>query len=174
MLILACVVIAIVVPGIRWRLQIIYLDLLGRIPDLEIRELPALLLPGAGQPKIARLVVTHNPYAVIHVPERTRRRTSKPVRHSFASNAPTVIRRMAVAAPVHRRCLGVNFVMAIPNGRCIGRFAMVCRTPGWRHIRWVTAGCGCWWPTSAPSECRQTVSPSPPKRAPDAADPAFL
>jgi alcohol dehydrogenase (cytochrome c) len=68
MLILACAVIAIVVPGIRWRMQIVYLDLLGRIPDLEVRELPGLLLPGAGQPKIARLVVTHNPYAVIHVP----------------------------------------------------------------------------------------------------------
>jgi alcohol dehydrogenase (cytochrome c) len=71
MLILACAVIAIVVPGIRWRLQIVYLDVLGRIPDLEIRELPSLLLPGSGQPKIARLVVTHNPYAVIHVPTNT-------------------------------------------------------------------------------------------------------
>ena len=69
--ILACMVIAILVPGIRLRLQIVYLDLLGRIPDLEIRELPGLLLPGAGQPKIARLVVTRNPYAVIHVPSST-------------------------------------------------------------------------------------------------------
>ena len=71
MVVLACVVIAIVVPGIRWRLQIVYLDLLGRIPDLEMRELPGLLLPGAGQPKLARLVITHNPYAVIHVPSNT-------------------------------------------------------------------------------------------------------
>jgi alcohol dehydrogenase (cytochrome c) len=68
MIALAGVVIAIVVPGIRWRLQIVYLDLLGRIPDLELRELPGLLGPGAGQPKLARLVVTRNPYAVIHVP----------------------------------------------------------------------------------------------------------
>src|SRR5580658_7402682 len=68
MVLLACVVIAIVVPGIRWRLQIVYLDLTGRIPDLELRELPALLMPGSGQTKIARLVVTHNPYATIHVP----------------------------------------------------------------------------------------------------------
>ncbi len=71
MIVLACVVIAIVVPGIRWRLQIIYLDLLGRIPDLELAELPGLLLPGSGQPRIARLVITHNPYAVIHVPGNT-------------------------------------------------------------------------------------------------------
>lgn len=63
--------IAVVVPGIRWRLQIVYLDLLGKIPDLELRELPALLLPGSEQPKIARLVVTHNPYAVIHLPSDT-------------------------------------------------------------------------------------------------------
>jgi alcohol dehydrogenase (cytochrome c) len=68
LVLLAGAVIAVVVPGIRWRLQIVYLDLLGRIPDLELRELPALLMPGSGQTKIARLVVTHNPYAVIHVP----------------------------------------------------------------------------------------------------------
>ena len=71
MVVLACMVIAIVVPGIRWRLQIVYLDLLGRIPDLELRELPGLMLPGAGQPKFTRLVITHNPYAVIHVPSST-------------------------------------------------------------------------------------------------------
>ena len=71
LVLLAGAVIAVVVPGIRWRLQIVYLDLLGRIPDLELSELPALLMPGSGQPKIARLVVTHNPYAVIHVPGNT-------------------------------------------------------------------------------------------------------
>ena len=68
---LGCVVIAITVPGLRWRLQVIYLDLTGRIPDLELRELPGLLMPGANQPRIARLVITHNPYAVIHVPTNT-------------------------------------------------------------------------------------------------------
>ena len=68
---LGCVVITITVPGLRWRLQVVYLDLTGRIPDLEIQELPALLIPGANQPRIARLVVTHNPYAVIHVPTNT-------------------------------------------------------------------------------------------------------
>src|ERR1700761_9235008 len=71
LVLLAGAVIAISVPGIRWRLQIVYLDLLGRIPDLEVSELPGLLAPGASQPKIARLVVTHNPYAVIHVPSST-------------------------------------------------------------------------------------------------------
>jgi alcohol dehydrogenase (cytochrome c) len=71
LVLLACCVIAVVVPDIRWRLQIVYLDLLGRIPDLELSELPELLMPGSGQPKIARLVVTHNPYAVIHVPAST-------------------------------------------------------------------------------------------------------
>ena len=68
MIALVCLLIAILIPGIRVRLQIVYLDLLGRIPDLEMSELPALLLPGAGQPKISRLVSTHNPYAVIHIP----------------------------------------------------------------------------------------------------------
>ena len=69
--VLAGAVVAIMVPGIRLRLQIVYLDLLGRIPDLEMSELPALLLPGAGQPRISRLVVTRNPYAVVHIPSDT-------------------------------------------------------------------------------------------------------
>ena len=71
MVLLACLVIAITVPGLRWRLQVVYLVLAGRIPDLELSELPALLMPGAHQPQIARLVVTHNPYAVIHLPYNT-------------------------------------------------------------------------------------------------------
>jgi alcohol dehydrogenase (cytochrome c) len=71
MVLLALAVIAITVPGLRWRLQVVVLDLTGRIPDLELNELPALLMPGARQPQIARLVITHNPYAVIHVPSRT-------------------------------------------------------------------------------------------------------
>jgi len=68
---LACTVVAITVPGLRWRLQVVYLDLTGRIPDLGPGDLPQLLWPGAQQPQIARLVVTHNPYAVIHLPRNT-------------------------------------------------------------------------------------------------------
>jgi alcohol dehydrogenase (cytochrome c) len=71
LVVLACAVIAITVPGLRWRLQVIYQDATGRIPDLELSDLPGLLMPGARQPQIARLVVTHNPYAVIHVPTNT-------------------------------------------------------------------------------------------------------
>ena len=71
MVFMALVAIAVFVPGIHWRLQIVYLDLTGRIPDLELRELPSLLLPGSGQAKIARLAITRNPYATIHVPSTT-------------------------------------------------------------------------------------------------------
>lgn len=66
--VVALAAIAVFVPGIRWRMQIVYFDLTGRIPDLELRELPALLMPGSGQARIARLVITRNPYATIHVP----------------------------------------------------------------------------------------------------------
>jgi alcohol dehydrogenase (cytochrome c) len=71
MVFLACAVIAITVPGLRWRLQVVYLVVTGRIPDLELSELPHLLGPYAHQPQITRLVVTHNPYAVIHLPRNT-------------------------------------------------------------------------------------------------------
>lgn len=68
MVLLACIVVAITVPGLRWRLQVVYLDLTGRLPGLDLQDLPGLLIPGSGQPQIARLVATRNPYAVIHVP----------------------------------------------------------------------------------------------------------
>ncbi len=71
MVLLAGLVIAITVPGIRIRLLIVYLDLTGQIPDLELRELPQLLGPNAHQPQVGRLVVTRNPYAVIHLPRNT-------------------------------------------------------------------------------------------------------
>jgi alcohol dehydrogenase (cytochrome c) len=71
MVLLAFVVIAITVPGLRLRLQILYLDLTGQIPDLDSSDLPSLLAPGSRQPQIARLVVTHNPYPVIHIPDNT-------------------------------------------------------------------------------------------------------
>jgi mono/diheme cytochrome c family protein len=61
----------IAIPAIRWRVQVVYLVLVGRIPDLEFKELPSLLVPGAGQPQITRLVITRNPYAVVHVPVNT-------------------------------------------------------------------------------------------------------
>jgi alcohol dehydrogenase (cytochrome c) len=68
---LGTLLLVIAVPAIRWRVQVVYLVLVGRIPDLEFRELPSLLKPGAGQPQITRLVITRNPYAVIHVPANT-------------------------------------------------------------------------------------------------------
>jgi alcohol dehydrogenase (cytochrome c) len=64
-------VLATVIPPLRWRVQVVFLDLAGRIPDLEFSELPSLLMPGAKQPQISRLVATKNPYAVIHVPSAT-------------------------------------------------------------------------------------------------------
>jgi alcohol dehydrogenase (cytochrome c) len=71
MVLLAFAVIAITVPGLRVRLQIAYLVLTGQVPDLVLSDLPGLLMPGSRQPQIARLVVTHNPYPVIHIPNNT-------------------------------------------------------------------------------------------------------
>jgi alcohol dehydrogenase (cytochrome c) len=59
----------VIVPAIRWRAQALVLDMTGRIPDIEPAELWPMLLPGSGQPQIARIIHTHNPYPVIHIPE---------------------------------------------------------------------------------------------------------
>jgi alcohol dehydrogenase (cytochrome c) len=68
---LAGLVVTLAIPGLRWRLHVVYMVLTGEIPDLELSELPGLLTPNAHQPLIARLVITHNPYAVIHLPRNT-------------------------------------------------------------------------------------------------------
>ena len=59
---------AVAIPSLRWRVQVVGLQVAGRIPDLRLSELLRLILPGAGQPNISRLVATRNPYAVVRVP----------------------------------------------------------------------------------------------------------
>jgi alcohol dehydrogenase (cytochrome c) len=52
------------VPQARWRVQVIALHLAGRIPDIDLKELVAFMLPGSDQ-SMTRLIETHNPHAVI-------------------------------------------------------------------------------------------------------------
>ncbi|MDE2448019.1 MAG: PQQ-binding-like beta-propeller repeat protein, partial [Gammaproteobacteria bacterium] len=54
-------------PSIRLRGALIWLDATGRIPDLQVRDLLAMLRPGSGQ-QLGRLADTRNPYAIIQVP----------------------------------------------------------------------------------------------------------
>jgi alcohol dehydrogenase (cytochrome c) len=62
---------ALTVPGVRLRAVALGLDLTGRIPDLGVRDLLAMLRPGSGELQLGRLVDTRNPYAVIQVPPLT-------------------------------------------------------------------------------------------------------
>lgn len=68
MLLAGLVIVAFAVPQIRWRLQAAGLVLTGSIPDMHLGELLRLMMPGAGQPQISRLVASRNPYAVVHIP----------------------------------------------------------------------------------------------------------
>ena len=52
------------IPNLRWRAQVIFLLLTGKIPDIDFHHIIAYMLPGSDQ-SIARLVDTRNPYAVI-------------------------------------------------------------------------------------------------------------
>lgn len=56
------------VPGIRLRAEVLALDLTGRIPDLPVGDLLAMLRPGSGELELGRLPDTRNPYAVIRLP----------------------------------------------------------------------------------------------------------
>lgn len=56
-------------PSLRWRAQALALVASGRVPDLRLGELLQLMRPASAQPQLSRLLATHNPYAVIHVPE---------------------------------------------------------------------------------------------------------
>src|SRR5690348_1448640 len=64
------VVAAISIAGVRWRLELIGLQLTGRVPDMRLSEAVRLVMPGANQPDIAALLVNRNPYAAIHIPSR--------------------------------------------------------------------------------------------------------
>ena len=59
---------AVAIPNIRWRLIAVGMQLTGRIPDMHLGELLRLIMPGAGQPQISRLMATRNPYAVVRIP----------------------------------------------------------------------------------------------------------
>lgn len=58
-------------PQTRWRIEALTLVLTGRIPDMRPGELLRLMRPGGGQPDIARIVATRNPYAVVRIPSNT-------------------------------------------------------------------------------------------------------
>lgn len=66
--VLVVLALAVVVPSIRWRLEVLGLELTGRLPDIGLKDLLVLLRPGSGQPTLSRLLATRNPYAVIRVP----------------------------------------------------------------------------------------------------------
>ncbi len=60
---------AVGVPAVRWRLEVIALQVTGRIPDISLGELLRLIVPGSGQLQMSRLTSNRNPYAVIHDPK---------------------------------------------------------------------------------------------------------
>ena len=55
-------------PSVRWRAVAVWLDLTGRIPDLPVADLLAMLRPQSGQVHLSRIIDTRNPYAVIQIP----------------------------------------------------------------------------------------------------------
>ncbi len=55
-------------PKFRWRVEVLWLELSGQIPDLSLKDLLLAIMPGSGQTGISGLTYTHNPYAVVVVP----------------------------------------------------------------------------------------------------------
>lgn len=69
--VLIVIIVALAVPNIRIRGEALELDLTGRIPDLGLGDLLAMMRPRSGELELGRLVDTRNPYPVIHVPPLT-------------------------------------------------------------------------------------------------------
>jgi alcohol dehydrogenase (cytochrome c) len=69
--VLAAVLIALSLPGLRMRAEAVALVLTGRIRDLGFADLLAMMRPGSGQLQLGRLIDTRNPYPVIRVPPLT-------------------------------------------------------------------------------------------------------
>src|SRR2546425_11724007 len=60
--VLVAALVAIMIPGpVRWRVEVVLLSLAGRIPDIELKQLLAYLMPSSGQ-WLRPLIETHNPY----------------------------------------------------------------------------------------------------------------
>jgi alcohol dehydrogenase (cytochrome c) len=68
---LIAIIVAFAVPGLRMRAEALALVLTGRIHDLGIGDLLAMMRPGSGELELGRLIDTQNPYPVIHVPPLT-------------------------------------------------------------------------------------------------------
>ena len=51
-------------PPVRWRLELVGLQVAGAIPDIALGELLTYIAPGSDQ-SMRRLIETRNPYAVI-------------------------------------------------------------------------------------------------------------
>ncbi|HUN71833.1 MAG TPA: PQQ-binding-like beta-propeller repeat protein, partial [Steroidobacteraceae bacterium] len=64
-------IVELAVPGLRMRAEALALVLTGQIPDLSVGDLVAMMRPGARELELGRLIDTHNPYPVIHVPKLT-------------------------------------------------------------------------------------------------------
>jgi alcohol dehydrogenase (cytochrome c) len=59
-------------PRLRWRAQVLALELSGQIPDISLHDLLSMMMPGSGQVQLSSLPGTRNPYADIIVPPLTR------------------------------------------------------------------------------------------------------
>lgn len=66
-LLASALAIALALPQLRWRVELLALDLSGRIPDIGVGDLIGMMMPGAGE-HIGSLLYSRNPYAAIRVP----------------------------------------------------------------------------------------------------------
>ncbi len=57
-----------ILPRVRWRVRAVGLELTGRIPDMGLGDLLALIRPGSGQTRLRSVLSTRNPYPVIVIP----------------------------------------------------------------------------------------------------------
>jgi alcohol dehydrogenase (cytochrome c) len=55
-------------PRLRWRIQVLGLELTGRIPDIGFADLLVMVMPGSGQTHLSALGAARNPYPLIVVP----------------------------------------------------------------------------------------------------------
>ncbi len=68
---LVAIIVALAIPAFRMRAEAVALVLTGRIRDLGLADLLAMMRPGSGQLQLGRLIDTRNPYPVIRIPPLT-------------------------------------------------------------------------------------------------------
>jgi hypothetical protein len=141
--VLAAIIVAFAIPGFRMRAEAVALVLTGRIRDLGVADLLAMMRPGSGQLQLGRLIDTRNPYPVIRIPPLTAAEKTAGMK-LLTNNALAATRLTDWEDPGHPHSSDARCRVARRRGPSIGPSTMASPEPECRRIRCHADSSGSW------------------------------